>query len=103
MGLCVKITKNDLFGVFACCDACGKIVKDRECNMLSLREFGANETVSMFIACKGQCTDKLDPHDDYANQELGQCLLYFAVNSAVDVEKAMQEQRRFYDEFGIHR
>jgi hypothetical protein len=71
--------------------------------MLSLREFDSNKTVPMFIACKGQCTNKLDPHNDYANQELRQCLLYLAVNSAIDVEKTMQEQRRFYDEFGIHR
>ena len=86
---------NDRLGIAAFCDVCGKHVVDDECNVLSPREIADGAIAPVKIACKIRCTDIIDPDSEFANQELGACVLQIVANSKVDLEAERQTWRSF--------
>jgi hypothetical protein len=72
------------------CDACGSEAIEGMANILSQRWLKEGQHAFAFIACKGDCTNKLDPGKQMANQELGRSLLSVLANAGVDLEKTIK-------------
>jgi hypothetical protein len=85
----------------AFCDNCGREAVRDECNVLSARRIQEGDDVEFLIACKVDCSDKVDPDRLMANQELGQCVLNLAVNCKIDIQKEVEFAEDMYKKFGL--
>ena len=87
--------RNGRYGMRAFCDCCGREVVDGECNVLSKKSMENGENAEIFITCKGDCTDAIDPNKKLGFLELGQSVFYLVNNAKIDLarEKNMAEFR----------
>jgi hypothetical protein len=87
--------RNGRYGMRAFCDHCGVEVVNNKCNVLSLRHFDEGCSEPVVIACKGRCTDAVDPKGKLANDELGRSVLQLAANANIDLAEEMETARIF--------
>ena len=87
--------RNGRYGMRAFCDCCGREVIDGECNVLSKKWMEHGENAEIYIACKGNCTDTIDPHKKLGWMDLGQSVFYLVNNAKIDLarEKDLAEFR----------
>jgi hypothetical protein len=85
----------------AFCDNCGREAVRDVCNVLAARNIEEGDDAEILIACKVDCTIKIDPKGLMANQELGQCVLNLTVNCKIDVRKEMEFAQDSYKNFGL--
>lgn len=87
--------RNGRYGMRAFCDCCGREVVDGECNVLSKKSMEHGENAEIFIACKVDCTNAIDPHKKLGWMDLGQSVFYLVNNAKIDLarEKDLAEFR----------
>lgn len=90
-------------GLVAVCDVCGSIVDEPEtANVCWLpNSWEMNEVYPFKIACKEECTYRLDKTEGHQfTQELGMAIFFLMNNSKVDYKHTMRKVQEL-DDMGL--